>query len=87
MHAWAIGIKTASITVRIAREVLLFGDKVHDVEAQSIYAAIGPEFTDFFQLRAQCRVFPVQVSLLRGKEVQIILLAFSVPAPGAATEF
>ncbi|MNI71353.1 hypothetical protein D3C81_1640710 [compost metagenome] len=69
MHARTIGVKTAAITVRIAREVLILGDQIHHVEAQSVYAAIGPELTHFFQLGANRRIFPVQVGLFRGKEV------------------
>ncbi len=87
MRARTIGIKTAAIAVGIVREVLIFGDKIDYIEAQAVHAASGPELADFFQLGAYRRVFPVQVGLLRGKEVQIILLAFGVPAPGAAAKF
>ena len=87
MRARTIGIKTAAIAVRIVREVLIFGDKIDHVETQPVHAAIGPELAHFLKLGTDRRVFPIQVGLLRSKEVQIVLLAFGVPTPGVAAKF
>ena len=63
MNPWAIGVEAASIANGIGGEVLLLGDKIDDIEAQAINAAIGPELADFFQLGAYRRVFPVEIRL------------------------
>ena len=87
MNPWAIGVEAASIANGIAGEVLLLGDKIDDIEAQAINAAIGPELADFFQLGAYRRVFPVEIRLLGGEKMQIILFAFRMPLPGVTAEF
>ncbi|SBL41070.1 Uncharacterised protein [Klebsiella oxytoca] len=81
-----VGIKAAAIASGIGREGLVFGDNIDHVEAQAVDAAIGPKFADFFQLCAHGRVFPVQIRLLNGVQMQIVLLAFGVPLPGVAAK-
>ena len=86
MNAWAVGIKAATIALLVIREGLIFGDQVHHVEAQAVNATIGPELTNFFQLVANRWVFPVEIGLLGGKQVQIILTTFGVPLPGVTAK-
>lgn len=81
-----IGIEAPAVARGIGREGLVFGDNIDHVEAQAVDAAIGPEFADFFQLRAHRRIFPVQIRLLDGVQMQIVLLAFGVPLPGVAAK-
>ncbi len=86
VDARPVCIETAAVTGFVIREILIFRNQVNDVETQAIHAAIGPELAHFFQLGAHVRVLPVEIRLLRGKQVQIILLALGVPAPGVAAE-
>ena len=86
MHPRAVSVEAAAITLRIAGEGLVFRDQVDDVEAQTVDAAVGPEFADLFQLGAYRRVLPVEIRLFNGEQVQIILPAVGMPLPGVAAK-
>ena len=87
MDSWPVGVEATPVAIQIVREARVFGDQIHHIQTQPVYPAIGPELTDFFQFCAYCWVFPVEIGLFWCKQMQIILFAFCVPAPGIAAEF
>ncbi len=86
MDARPVSVEAATVTRLVIREILIFRNQVNDVQTQAVDAAIGPELAHLFQLGAHGRILPVEIRLLRGEQVQVILFALRVPAPGVAAK-
>ncbi|MNY44601.1 hypothetical protein D3C86_1796410 [compost metagenome] len=82
-----VGIETATVPLGIGREILLFGNQVNHVEAQAVDAFVCPELAHLLQFFADRRVFPVEIGLLGGKQMQVILAAVGMPLPGITAKF
>ncbi len=67
MNGRPIGVITAAITFVIVRKVGVFGNQIDHVKPQAINAFIRPEMTNFLELLANQRVFPVEIRLLSRK--------------------
>lgn len=60
---------------------------VHRVDAEAVDALAQPELhRRLVDGRPRPRVLPVEVRLLRGEQVQVVLLGGLVPVPGGAAE-
>ena len=86
VDAWPVCVEAAAIPHLVARERLILGDKVDDVEAETVDPLLRPEVDDLFHLGANRRVFPVEIRLLAGEQVQIVLAGGRVQLPGAAAK-
>ncbi len=86
MDARPVGVEAAAIAYFVVGERLILGDKVDDVEAETVHPLLGPEVDDVFHLGAHRRIFPVEIRLLAGKQVQVVLAGSGIQLPGAAAK-
>ena len=63
----------------------IFGQRMGDVDAEPVDAAVGPEPQGFDEVLPDVGIGPVQVRLFGGEQVQVPL-AVGKSFPGAATE-
>ena len=68
------------------REILVLRDEVNHVHPEAIHALLEPPIHHRIHSCADFGVFPVQVRLLLGKDVQEVLLSVLVPLPDRARE-
>ncbi|CSC67733.1 Uncharacterised protein [Vibrio cholerae] len=87
MHSWAIGVKTTTITDFIIGKILLLGNEVNHVKSETIDTFFSPKSDDVFYFFSNLRIFPVQIGLLFGKQMQIILTGRFIQRPRTPAKF
>src|SRR5207302_8962407 len=69
---------------RVVAELTVLDERVRDVDPEAADAAVEPEADDRLELRADVRVPPVEVRLLRREVVQVVHPALLVERPGGS---
>ena len=73
-----------AVRAGVGAELRVLGDRVGDVDAEPVDAAVQPEAHRLVQRRLDLRVVPVEVGLLGQERVQVPLPGRVVPRPGPA---
>lgn len=83
VQSWSAGIVLGTLEDGLVGvgERLVLANKVDDVDAEAVCAAIKPEAHRLVSSLAHSRIFPVEVGLLSSKEAEIVLIGSLVIFP------
>ena len=90
MHARPVNIVLDTLLevqrIFIIFERIYLRDHIEHVKTESVHALFQPETQDACHFLADFRILPVEIGLLRRKEMEVILVCALYPLPGRARE-